>query len=502
MPTKTEDWKKRYLEEAREWESTDRRLRRALGRLAIAATGHSADLDEALARVQGHAKAGRDSELDKAVDDVSLIVRNAPVGPAEEPEAPIAADSAANPADFCSTLLDGLELDMEQSIALRELQQRLPELSPERCAAELARELSLLLRQAVREPAMAGGGSVQEVLFALIDEVAVVQPGLGSLKTLRDRLSSEGAGDWHSVLSRIIGEIRSIIQRINADKQALETLVQDVSRELGDITGVLRTDLTSITSGREQTERLHELMDEGVSRIQAHIEAESDIERLKEGVSRSLGHIRSAISEFAEGDAERLAAARARNEELQQRVSRMETETEQLQESLKRNREQLLRDVLTGARSRLAYDESLAQELGRFRRNGKTFCLAVLDIDHFKRVNDTYGHTAGDKALKLVATQIGDRLRQTDLLFRTGGEEFVLLLPDTGLAAARPLVEAVRGGIDKAPFHFEGAPVTITLSAGVTAVRDDDTAETLFDRADDAMYRAKKTGRNRLVALD
>jgi diguanylate cyclase len=502
VATKTEDWKKRYFEEAREWEGTDRRLRRALGRLAIAATGHSADLDEALGRVQAHAKAGRDAELDKAVDEVSNIVRSAPVASADEASPPPLADTGPSAVDLCTTLLDGLETDAEQALALRELQRRLPGLPPERCAAELARELSVLLRQAVRAPEVAGGGSVQDVLFTLIDEVAVVQPGLGSLKTLRDRLRSEGAGDWNTVLSRIIGEIRGIIQRINADKQALETLVQDVSRELGDITGVLRTDLASITSGREQTERLHELMDEGVSRIQAHIETESDIERLKEGVSQSLGHIRSAITEFAEGDAERLAAAQARNEELQQRVSRMEAESEQLQETLKRNREQLLRDALTGARSRLAYDESLAQELGRYRRYGKCFCLAVLDIDHFKNINDSYGHAAGDKALKLVATKVGSRLRETDLLFRTGGEEFVLLLPDTELDAAGPLVEAVRGCINEAPFHFEGTPVTITLSAGVTAVRDEDTAETIFARADDAMYRAKKTGRNRLVTLD
>ncbi|MEM6775183.1 MAG: GGDEF domain-containing protein, partial [Pseudomonadota bacterium] len=222
----------------------------------------------------------------------------------------------------------------------------------------------------------------------------------------------------------------------------------------------------------------------------------------KEAVSQSLDGIKTAISDFTDGDAERLAEAEARNEELRDRVERMEKESAQLQQRLQQNREQLMRDTLTGVRSRLAYDESLAQEFSRFRRYKEAFCLAVLDIDHFKNVNDTYGHSAGDKALQLVAQQISERVRETDLLFRVGGEEFVLILPRTSLAAAQPIVEAVRGAVGSSGFHFEGKPVPITLSAGVTAVREEDTTETLYARADDAMYRSKKGGRDQLTVLE
>ena len=493
----TEDWKQRYLSEAREWEATERRLRRAIGRLAIAAEGSSSELDALLARVQEALRTGSDQDLDGAIEEVSRLVRRHELtsAPTQAP-APIPGSDRPSPSDFCLELIDALELRPERRASLRGFRESLLSLPPEQCLAQLARELSSTIAETE-----SAEGDVQAVLLALVDEVAVVQPGLGSLQTLRDTLQRAADPDWHTVLSRIIAEIRSIIERISADKHELETLVQEVSVELGDITGVLQSDQARLVSGREDTQRLHELMHEGVSRIQKHIETESDIEELKKGVSSSLEGIRRAITDFADSDARRLAEAERRNGELQERVRRMEDESARLQKRLQRKREQLMEDTLTGVRSRLAYDESLAQELSRFRRYHEPFCLAVLDIDHFKKINDSYGHSAGDKALRLVAQQVGERVRETDLLFRIGGEEFVLLLPRTTIDAAEPLVDAVRDAVGGSGFHFEGRPVPITLSAGLTAARGDDTAETIFARADDAMYRAKKGGRDRLVVL-
>ncbi|MEL7044424.1 MAG: diguanylate cyclase [Pseudomonadota bacterium] len=459
-----DDWKRRYLEEARDWEANEKRLRRGLARVAIAAEGSSESLDRALELVQRAAKGGSAADLDNAVDEVSRVIRSMDSASSSADPAPTVAEPDAR--TFSTQLIDALKLPDERKSELRSFRERIPELEPEQCLAELAGAVSALLRGEAAQHSREGAaqssalaGDVKAVLLALIDEVAVVQPGLSSLNTVREVLLREGAGDWHTILSRIIAEIRNIIQRISSDKQALEALVEEVSEELGDITGVLKSDLQGLQSGREQSERLHEVMGEGVSRIQQQIDTESDIDRLKEAVSQSLDGIKTAISDFTDGDAERLAEAEARNEELRDRVERMEKESAQLQQRLQQNREQLMRDTLTGVRSRLAYDESLAQEFSRFRRYKEAFCLAVLDIDHFKNVNDTYGHSAGDKALQLVAQQISERVRETDLLFRVGGEEFVLILPRTPLTAAQPIVEAVRGAVGSSGFHFEGKPV-------------------------------------------
>ncbi|MEE4277771.1 MAG: GGDEF domain-containing protein [Halieaceae bacterium] len=503
----TEDWKKRYLRESGDWEAAEKILRRGVARLAIAGMGNTKALDKALGKVQKTLKSGNDRELERAIDEVSRIVQRLEDEQHAE-HAPVEAPAGAQgmgAREYCEALVDALKLSAEDAQRIAAFRRRLQRLNPEQCVEQLALELSDLLREAEGAAASAApkksDDEVQDVLLALVNEVAVLQPSLGALQTIRETLQSDRSDDWHAVLSRIVGEIRSIVQQITAEKKALEALVRSVSSELGELVGVIQADLGSLHSGRSDAERLHTLMDEGVSAIQERIESESDIERLKEGVSRSLGGIRVAITEFAESDAARLAEAEARNQELLQRVERMEKESDQLQTRLDRNRELLLHDTLTGVRSRLAYDESLAQELSRFQRYGEVFSLAVIDIDFFKSINDTYGHSAGDKGLQLVARQIAQRVRETDLLFRVGGEEFVLMLPHTGLAQAKVLVEEVRAAIGASAFHFDGKPVTITLSAGVTEVKPEDTVDSLFSRADDAMYRAKKGGRNQLVSL-
>jgi diguanylate cyclase (GGDEF) domain len=120
----------------------------------------------------------------------------------------------------------------------------------------------------------------------------------------------------------------------------------------------------------------------------------------------------------------------------------------------------------------------------------------MLDLDHFKRINDGYGHLAGDKVLKIIATQLRKHLRPIDFIARFGGEEFVLLMPDTPLSAGLHLIEKLRAAIQACPFHFKGEPVTITTSIGVSAFRPGDRSDHVLKRADEALYRAKRRGRN------
>ncbi|EED30906.1 diguanylate cyclase [gamma proteobacterium NOR5-3] len=452
-----EDWKQRYLQESRDWESADKLLRRVATRLAIAAEGYSPALDAVLQRIQKHIRSGDARDLEADLSELSRQIKSLDSGavrPGQATAAPVTA-SATSPTKPATDHL------------------------PPR-----------------------GGGDAREVLLTLIDEFSATQPGVGAFETLRETLQRGSDNDWHRVLERVIAEIRGLIQRISSDKYALQQLMQEVGLELGGISQSLSEQYSGLQEGRLQALALGEVMDAGVEKIRSHIESESDIDKLKAGVSLSLEGIRKGITGFIEKDAERFSLAESRNEELRARIVKMEAETEELTQKLNRNREKLMRDTLTGAHSRLAYDEMLAQEMSRYRRYQEPFCLVMLDIDFFKRVNDRFGHAAGDKALQLVASLVSDRIRETDYLFRVGGEEFVLLLPRTELAAAVPLVDAIRSDVGDSGFHYDDQPVQITLSAGVTAMRSDDTPETIFARADDAMYRAKKAGRDRLVTLD
>jgi diguanylate cyclase len=124
--------------------------------------------------------------------------------------------------------------------------------------------------------------------------------------------------------------------------------------------------------------------------------------------------------------------------------------------------------------------------------------LAMLDLDHFKRINDNYGHLAGDKVLKIIANVLRKRLRPTDFIARFGGEEFVLLMPSTVPADGMKLLETLRASIEACPFHFRGEPVTVTLSIGLATFRHGEHGDVVLKRADQALYRAKNAGRNRV----
>jgi diguanylate cyclase len=158
-----------------------------------------------------------------------------------------------------------------------------------------------------------------------------------------------------------------------------------------------------------------------------------------------------------------------------------------------------LLDALTGIANRLGYDERIVQEFKRWRRFRQPLSLVAWDLDRFKNVNDSYGHRAGDRVLRAFAKLLSEKVRETDFVARYGGEEFIMLLIGTPAEGARTVAEAIREDIGRLGFHFRGTPVTVTASCGVTDARDGDTPESLFDRADRALYQAKESGRNRSI---
>jgi len=157
-------------------------------------------------------------------------------------------------------------------------------------------------------------------------------------------------------------------------------------------------------------------------------------------------------------------------------------------------------DALTSLRNRRSFNERLRSEFARWRRYGTPLSLVLLDIDDFKRVNDTYGHWAGDEVLSGVAGRLRHGLRVTDEAYRVGGEEFALLLPQTRAEDGLVVAERVRAAVAGRSFPLsEGGPVRVTVSLGLAEIRADMPAQKdLYTAADRALYRAKALGKNRL----
>lgn len=160
-----------------------------------------------------------------------------------------------------------------------------------------------------------------------------------------------------------------------------------------------------------------------------------------------------------------------------------------------------LLDALTGVKNRAAFESNYSREIEISRRKSSELSLLVLDIDHFKRVNDRFGHMVGDLALKNVAQAVEATIRCSDALYRYGGEEFVVVLNGTDKAGAELLAERIRQNIEALVFTSPKG-LCLTLSVGVATLSKDDSTKSLFERADNALYQAKESGRNRAVIAD
>nr|WP_239031191.1 GGDEF domain-containing protein [Pseudoalteromonas sp. MMG024] len=182
-----------------------------------------------------------------------------------------------------------------------------------------------------------------------------------------------------------------------------------------------------------------------------------------------------------------------------ERVNKLEKETEQYQERLAEQRFKSLQDSLTQLPNRAAFDERFALEYNTFKRDHHDLCIVVADIDHFKAINDNYGHSAGDKTLQVVARALKKAIRVTDFIARFGGEEFVLIMPHSKLEQISVPLEKLRRSVKAIPFKFKQKAVTITISFGATQLKEGDSMQEAFDRADEALYQAKNSGRDRIV---
>jgi len=196
---------------------------------------------------------------------------------------------------------------------------------------------------------------------------------------------------------------------------------------------------------------------------------------------------------------EDVTAQKESDERLREAYNRLEEQMKEIQGLQDELREQAIRDPLTGLHNRHYLKETLGRELSRALRERYVISFMLLDIDHFKNVNDTYGHTAGDSVLKELADHLAEFTRTGDIVCRYGGEEFLVVFPNTKEQDAFFIADRLRESIQKSPIYVEHNKISITISAGISEFpRDGQYEATVLEAADKALYNSKHSGRNRV----
>jgi len=179
------------------------------------------------------------------------------------------------------------------------------------------------------------------------------------------------------------------------------------------------------------------------------------------------------------------------------RASALTERVKSLEDEIRKLSDEVSTDPLTQIANRRGMMRAFEQEQARIERHGSVLSIGLLDVDNFKKLNDTLGHQTGDEALKFLARRVGECLRPVDVVARYGGEEFVVMLPETGVDEAQQVLTRLQRTLSAEFFTHEDKKVFITFSAGVTLYRVSEAIEAALERADMALYEAKRTGKNR-----
>ncbi|PNB71979.1 hypothetical protein C1X64_22295 [Pseudomonas sp. GW456-E7] len=337
---------------------------------------------------------------------------------------------------------------------------------------------------------------IEHTLLGLLEDLTLPERHRPQAESMRDRLKN--GLNWYELLP-ILDDFATLMLAItDSGQHEFEAYLQRLNERLESFQSNLQAATAGHADNRSAARQMDTQIREQVDGLQSSMQEAADLEDLKHVLENHLEGLLGTMDQHQKQRDEREQEVAARLHSLAERVAHMEQEAQGYREHLEEQRQKALVDPLTGLPNRAAWSERLDHEVKQWQQHGNTLLLAMLDLDHFKRINDNYGHLAGDKVLKIIASVLRKRLRGTDFIARFGGEEFVLLMPSTVPAAGLKLLESLRAAIEACPFHFKGEPVTITVSVGMSAFRPGEHSDQVLKRADQALYRAKNAGRNRV----
>lgn len=283
---------------------------------------------------------------------------------------------------------------------------------------------------------------------------------------------------------RMLDEIERRLRDVIDKQGRLKRQLSDAQQRLK---SMLAGFLDQLAEFSGSTEHYHAALE----RCAEEIAAADNITDLANVIEGILADTRS-VRDTAQRSSDQLRSLRGQVESANLQIARLQRELDETSELVRH-------DALTGTLNRKGLDEALERELGRARRKGSPICIAMLDIDNFKQLNDTFGHKTGDDALRHLSEVIRNATRPQDLVGRYGGEEFLILLPDTLLEDGILAVTRLQRELTKRFFLADNQRILITFSAGVACVRNDEDPHSAIDRADKAMYAAKRAGKNRVL---
>ena len=450
--TETADWKQKYRDsllemEAEEkiWRQTEQALRRLVGRLCAAGMGVDPKLDDELVALAAANRRNADAAvLEKLAESLTTaVVAVDAVSPVPTIVIPPAPAPAAAKRWESTCVSAGKILKCVQSLG---------------ADGDAPKDLIARLAKANSDAELA----------AILEQTAE--------------------------LLRLRGET------LARERAQAASVLAEVTTRLEEMAGYLTASGDEARSRFTDTAAVNDKVMTQVRELTAEVSSATDLGVLQGLVATRLEAVTRQVLDFRSREEKRLSEQTGRADRMRARIAELEVETQELHAKLDQEKFGARHDPLTLVANRKSFDERFEAFVAQRGQSDVPVSLLLWDLDNFKIINDTYGHRAGDRVLKSVATCFVSGIRPEDFVARIGGEEFVILLAGLPFTKAQQIADQLRLGVEALRFHFRGTPVRVTASCGLTDLRPGDSGNATFDRADAALYRAKHGGKNLCVA--
>ncbi|WP_189403102.1 GGDEF domain-containing protein [Alteromonas halophila] len=338
--------------------------------------------------------------------------------------------------------------------------------------------------------------SIYQELNQLLSNYAQKKPDDPQLREIRELLDTQQSED--ALLHSCVVIIRMIVQDAMSDASLTGKVIQSLHNSLGKIqhgvTDTIEQSRQQFDSRQTVNAELRRQLDD----MEDAVTQSDTLEALRQQAHSYMQGLSSTLTEREEADRAGQQALLDLMGSMQHQLTRLQRQTNSYKKKLAEQIVSSQTDALTRLPNRSAYNNKVRQSIQAFQR-GTPLAVAVADVDHFKSINDRFGHATGDKTLQLVARHLRQNLSDSHFVARWGGEEFIILLQGLTADGAVEALEKVRDKLASLPFKFKQEKVTITASFGITMLKSDDSADDAFNRADAMLYTAKRQGRNCVV---
>lgn len=332
---------------------------------------------------------------------------------------------------------------------------------------------------------------------SILNELSLSDINTKQLSTVKAKIKPDMSND--NLLDRFFEVFDVIVEDLKNERNTAKLFLSTLSDTLSTVQSAVKTTLNISTDSGSKHEKLNNMLQKQVGEMATDISNATSLSSIKNDINEKLKRIANTLQKKSEFEKEQNNLLKSQMQTMAEKVQQLQEESKTFEKRIQEQQAKSMEDALTKLANRASFDDYYAKSLMKFQSNNFDLAIVVLDLDNFKRINDTYGHTAGDKTLQVIANTLKKNVDKNTFVARYGGEEFVLIMSQANKKEVISNLENIRKKVARLPFKFKNDKVSITVSVGVTHIVSEDNTHTAFERADEALYRAKAEGKNQVI---